>query len=56
MSDTTIFIIGFLVFGLALASTMILVIPPSRQDIRQRKSLDRTGRDPRYVPETAENR
>lgn len=45
MSDVTIFMIGLLVFGLALASTMVLVISPSPKDLKRRQNLEETGRD-----------
>jgi len=47
MSDTSIFIIGFFVFGVAIASTMIAVIPPSSsKDIQRRRELDHPEESP----------
>ena len=36
MSDAIIFVFGTCVFGIALAATMVISIPPSQEDAKKR--------------------
>ena len=51
MSNALIFAIGCGVFGISLAATMVMAIPPSRQDVRKRaRAEDPESDNPTYVP------
>ncbi|MCA9053362.1 MAG: hypothetical protein KDA75_05970 [Planctomycetaceae bacterium] len=50
MSATTIAIL-FLVFGIALAGTIVWMLPPTDKDVKRRRMDENPDRpDPSYVP------
>ena len=51
MSDAVIFVFGTCVFGIALAATMVVAIPPSQEDVKRRRMNESAELpDPSYTP------
>lgn len=51
MSDAMIFAFGAGVFGIALAATMAIIIPPSQKDAERREDNEEVGhKNPSYTP------